>query len=100
MVPVARLRINRNGKAGAVRNLLLLQPTIPNGNIDFLAARKFAGICGKEVRIIGQDYEAEVETGDAHERYAGSAANLQLLWTASLSQQVVGRSNKSNSLRC
>ena len=50
--------------------------------------------------FLARIYEASVGFGDAPDRHAGSAANLQLLRTAVLPQQVVGRSNTSNSLRC
>jgi hypothetical protein len=46
-----------------------------------------------------QFYEAQVGFGDAPIRYAGSAANLQLLWAALLSEQVMGRSTPGGGLR-
>ncbi len=41
-------------------------------------------------------YEGKVGTGDAPSRHSRSAANLQLLWAALLSKQVVGRPNQGN----
>jgi len=43
--------------------------------------------------------ENQIGTGDVHVSYAGSAAYLQLLWTALLSEQIMGRPDESHYLR-
>jgi hypothetical protein len=48
--------------------------------------------------LLDQLYEAETGTGDELFHYARSAANMQLLRAALLSEQVMGRPNESHHL--